>query len=69
MICNAVSPSKDVDGFHIMNVGRFCLDMKTLIPCTPLGVQELIKRSGIDIFENRYKINGFSIKLVDLNVS
>uniref|UniRef100_A0A1B6C2H7 methenyltetrahydrofolate cyclohydrolase n=1 Tax=Clastoptera arizonana TaxID=38151 RepID=A0A1B6C2H7_9HEMI len=46
-ICNAISPNKDIDGFHIVNVGRFCLDMKTLIPCTPLGVQELIKRSGI----------------------
>lgn len=47
VICNAVSPLKDVDGFHVLNVGQFCLDMKTLIPCTPLGVQELIKRSGV----------------------
>ncbi|KAK7865627.1 hypothetical protein R5R35_009792 [Gryllus longicercus] len=46
-ICNAVTPHKDVDGFHIVNVGRFCLDMKTLVPCTPLGVHELIKRSGV----------------------
>nr|CAD7432781.1 unnamed protein product [Timema monikensis] len=45
-ICNAVVTHKDVDGFNIVNVGRFCLDMNTLIPCTPLGVQELIKRSG-----------------------
>ncbi|CAG2059430.1 unnamed protein product, partial [Timema podura] len=33
-ICNAVVPHKDVDGFNIVNVGRFCLDMNTLIPCT-----------------------------------
>jgi 5,10-methylene-tetrahydrofolate dehydrogenase/Methenyl tetrahydrofolate cyclohydrolase len=43
-VCNAVAPHKDVDGFNIVNVGRFCLDLKTLIPCTPLGVQELIRR-------------------------
>ncbi|XP_075235654.1 NAD-dependent methylenetetrahydrofolate dehydrogenase isoform X2 [Lycorma delicatula] len=48
VVCNAVSPYKDVDGFHVLNVGKFCLDMNTLIPCTPLGVQELIKRSGIE---------------------
>ncbi|XP_022204288.2 bifunctional methylenetetrahydrofolate dehydrogenase/cyclohydrolase, mitochondrial [Nilaparvata lugens] len=47
-VCNAVSPSKDVDGFHIFNVGQFCLDMDAVVPCTPLAVQELIKRTGID---------------------
>ncbi|RZF47192.1 hypothetical protein LSTR_LSTR004901 [Laodelphax striatellus] len=47
-ICNAVIPSKDVDGFHILNVGQFCLDMNAVVPCTPLAVQELIKRTGID---------------------
>ena len=46
-ICNAIAPHKDVDGFNIVNVGRFCLDMNTLIPCTPLGVQELIRRTGL----------------------
>ena len=45
-VCNAIAPHKDVDGFNIVNVGRFCLDMNTLIPCTPLGVQELIRRTG-----------------------
>lgn len=59
-ICNAVAPSKDVDGFHIVNVGRFCLDMKTLIPCTPLGVQELIKRTGVTTFGKNAVICGRS---------
>ena len=45
-ICNAVVPWKDIDGFHVTNVGRFCLDMKALLPCTPAGVLEMIKRSG-----------------------
>jgi len=45
-MCNAVAPHKDVDGFNIVNIGRFCLDMKCLGPCTPLGVHELIRRIG-----------------------
>lgn len=49
-ICNRISCDKDVDGFNEKNVGRLCLDMNTLIPCTPLGVQELLKRSQIDTF-------------------
>ncbi|XP_049802441.1 bifunctional methylenetetrahydrofolate dehydrogenase/cyclohydrolase, mitochondrial [Schistocerca nitens] len=59
-ICNAVAPHKDVDGFNIVNVGRFCLDMKTLIPCTPLGVQELIKRSGVETFGKNAVVCGRS---------
>lgn len=47
-VCNFVSCDKDVDGFNEKNVGRLCLDMNTLIPCTPLGVQELLKRTGIE---------------------
>lgn len=45
-ICNAVSPSKDVDGFHVVNVGRMCLDQSTMLPATPWGVMEIIKRTG-----------------------
>ena len=45
-VCNAVAPNKDVDGFHIVNVGRFCTDLKSLIPATPAGVIEMIKRTG-----------------------
>ena len=45
-VCNAVAPEKDVDGFHIINVGRFCVDMKAMIPATPAGVIEMIKRTG-----------------------
>uniref|UniRef100_A0AAY5KCN0 methenyltetrahydrofolate cyclohydrolase n=1 Tax=Esox lucius TaxID=8010 RepID=A0AAY5KCN0_ESOLU len=45
-ICNAVSPGKDVDGFHVVNVGRMCLDQSTMLPATPWGVWEIIKRTG-----------------------
>ncbi|MBW03621.1 Bifunctional methylenetetrahydrofolate dehydrogenase/cyclohydrolase, mitochondrial, partial [Eschrichtius robustus] len=45
-ICNAVSPDKDVDGFHVINVGRMCLDQNSMLPATPWGVWEIIKRTG-----------------------
>ena len=46
-ICDAVAPQKDVDGFNIMNVGRFCVDEKSFIPATPAAVMEMIKRTGV----------------------
>jgi methylenetetrahydrofolate dehydrogenase (NADP+)/methenyltetrahydrofolate cyclohydrolase len=45
----AVSPDKDVDGFHPMNVGRLSTQRPGLVPCTPLGVIEILKRSGIEV--------------------
>lgn len=45
-VCNAVDPSKDVDGFNVVNVGRFCSDQMTFIPATPAGVMEMLRRSG-----------------------
>lgn len=45
-VCNAVAPEKDVDGFHVVNVGRFCVDLKSIVPATPAGVIEMIKRTG-----------------------
>lgn len=59
-ICNFVSCAKDVDGFNEKNVGRLCLDMNTLIPCTPLGVQELIKRSQTETFGKHAVVVGRS---------
>jgi len=44
----AVSPDKDVDGFHPVNAGKLALGLPGLVPCTPLGVRELLVRSGID---------------------
>ncbi|GBP42283.1 hypothetical protein EVAR_16379_1 [Eumeta japonica] len=43
-VCNAVSPEKDVDGFHIINIGQLCLDMQTIVPATALAVVEMLKR-------------------------
>lgn len=48
-ILEAIDPAKDVDGFHPMNAGRLFQGEKALVPCTPAGVIEILKRSGIDI--------------------
>ena len=48
-VLNAVSPSKDVDGFHPINVGKLVIGEAKLIPCTPLGILEMIKSTGEEI--------------------
>jgi len=45
-VCNAVTPQKDVDGFHVANIGRVCIDQQALVPATPAAVLEIIKRTG-----------------------
>ena len=45
----AISPDKDVDGFHPISVGRLNIGQKGFRSCTPAGVIQLLKRSGIDI--------------------
>lgn len=47
-ILTAIDYRKDVDGFHPINVGRLVTGQDCLKPCTPLGVQELLIRSGND---------------------
>jgi methylenetetrahydrofolate dehydrogenase (NADP+)/methenyltetrahydrofolate cyclohydrolase len=48
-LLDAVSPDKDVDGFHPVNAGRLQAGRPALAPCTPAGVIEILKRSGIPI--------------------
>lgn len=47
-IIEAVKPSKDVDGFHPINVGRLVLDLPTYISATPYGITQLLERYNID---------------------
>ncbi len=47
-ILHAVSPLKDVDGFHPENVGRMVQGNPRFLPCTPYGIQQLLVRSGIE---------------------
>src|SRR3984885_16108222 len=46
-LLDAVSPAKDVDGFHPVNAGKLMAGRPALAPCTPAGVIEILKRSGI----------------------
>ncbi|KAJ7313436.1 hypothetical protein JRQ81_004805 [Phrynocephalus forsythii] len=59
-VCNAVAPEKDVDGFHILNIGRLCLDEPSVIPATAAAVWEIIKRTGIQTFGRNVVVAGRS---------
>ena len=48
-ITAAISPDKDVDGFHPESVGRLCIGREGFVSCTPAGIIELLKRSNIEI--------------------
>jgi methylenetetrahydrofolate dehydrogenase (NADP+)/methenyltetrahydrofolate cyclohydrolase len=47
-ILQAISPLKDVDGFHPENVGRLVQGVPRFVPCTPYGIQQLLIRNGIE---------------------
>jgi methylenetetrahydrofolate dehydrogenase (NADP+) / methenyltetrahydrofolate cyclohydrolase len=47
-LLEAINPAKDVDGFHPYNFGRLNQGLDTFVPCTPLGVMELLAEYGID---------------------
>lgn len=48
-VIQAIIPEKDVDGFHEKNVGALCIGSKGYVSCTPLGIIQLLKRSGVEI--------------------
>ncbi|HOI16794.1 MAG TPA: bifunctional methylenetetrahydrofolate dehydrogenase/methenyltetrahydrofolate cyclohydrolase FolD [Geobacteraceae bacterium] len=48
-ILEAISPDKDVDGFHPFNMGRLIIGKPVFQPCTPFGIMVLLKESGIDL--------------------
>ncbi len=48
-ILELVAPNKDVDGFHPYNVGRLTTGLDGFVPCTPLGVMELLNEYNIDV--------------------
>lgn len=48
-VIKAISPLKDVDGFHPQSVGALCIGQKGFVSCTPAGIIQLLKRSNIDI--------------------
>lgn len=48
-VIKAIDPKKDVDGFHPQNVGALCIGQPGFVSCTPAGIIQLLKRSGIEI--------------------
>ena len=49
VVLAAIDPQKDVDGFHAVNVGKLVSGLDGFVPCTPLGVMEILKEYGIDV--------------------
>ena len=60
-IIESVSPAKDVDGLHPYNIGRLASDKPRFIPCTPLGILELLARYGVRTEGSRVVVVGRSI--------
>lgn len=49
VVLAAIDPRKDVDGFHAVNVGKLVSGLEGFVPCTPLGVMEILKEYGVDV--------------------
>ncbi len=60
-VIEAISPAKDVDGFHPYNLGRLASDKPIFIPCTPLGIRELLQRYHVVTEGKRVVIIGRSV--------
>ena len=59
-ITKNIDPTKDVDGFHPVNVGLMTLNFQSLLPATPAGILELIDRNGIETFGKHVVVVGRS---------
>ena len=59
-ILMSISPDKDVDGFHPLNVGKMVLELPTLLPATPYGIMELLDRYSIETSGKQVLIIGRS---------
>ncbi len=49
MVLEAIDPSKDVDGFHPLNIGKLCTQKESFLPATPMGVMRLLEYYHIEI--------------------
>lgn len=59
-VINAISPDKDVDAFHPVNVGKIMIGEYSFLPCTPAGVMRLIESTGVDITSKQCVVVGRS---------
>lgn len=60
VMVSLIDPAKDVDGFHKLNLGRLLWGKELFVACTPLGIQQLLLRSGVEIEGKRVVIVGRS---------
>ena len=61
----AIDPSKDVDAFHPVNVGKLLIGEPDYLPCTPAGIQELLIRSGTEIAGAEVVVNGEELLIMN----
>lgn len=59
-VLSTILPEKDVDGFHLMNVGKLSTGQTGVVPCTPKGVLYMLKQAGIDLKSKEAVIIGRS---------
>ena len=60
VILKNIDPKKDVDGFHAMNVGALSIGEPGFVSCTPAGIIQLLKRSGVEIYGKECVVIGRS---------
>lgn len=48
-VLETINPNKDVDGFHPINIGKLYIDEQTFVPCTPLGIMEILEHADINL--------------------
>jgi len=59
-ISQFISPEKDVEGMHPVNIGKIIFGKATMLPCTPAAVMELIKETGVDLYGKEVVVVGHS---------
>lgn len=59
-VIDTLRPDKDVDGFHPLNVGNLAIGDRCLVPCTPRGILEMVKRAGLEVAGKRAVVIGRS---------
>ena len=59
-VIEAISPLKDVDGFHPVNMGKLVIGLEAFHPCTPAGIQQLLLRSGVETMGKHVVVVGRS---------
>ncbi len=68
-VIETISPLKDVDGFHPINIGRMMTGQDSFLPCTPYGIMVLLEETGIEIAGKNVVLLGEVILSVSLSVN